>query len=240
VSNTDWKFIERILGDAHSRVIFLSGKPGTGKTFTAMRSGLGDRNVYSVTLTPETPGAELRGFWMPKGMEFVWQDGVFVKAMREGARVVINEIAHASHDVLALLYPVLESRETAALTLPSTETIVPAPGFQVICTDNVSIEYLPDALRDRFDCVLEINDIHPNAIARLDEKFRKPCLRAADLEGSRRVSIRGWNKVQEFEQSMGLEDAFSAVFGTDQGHHLYTATMLATEEDADTASGDET
>lgn len=227
---TDWAFIERILENEATRTAFIGGPPGTGKTYTSMRSGLGDREVYSVTLTPETPAAELRGFWMPKGMEFQWQDGVFIKAMREGARVVINEIAHASHDVLALLYPVLESQDTAALTLPSTETVVPAPGFQVICTDNVDIEYLPEAIRDRFDAKLEVTSPHPNAILRLKEKFRVAAERSFNLDSGRKVSIRGWLKVQELEDSVGLEDAFRAVFGETQGHHLYTASMLSSDK----------
>jgi MoxR-like ATPase len=229
---TDWEFIERVLGDKSTRVVFIGGLPGTGKTYTAMRSGLGkDQNVYSVTMTPETPASELRGFWMPKGSEFVWQDGVFVKAMREGARVVINEIAHASHDVLAFLYPVLEGRDTAAITLPNAETVIPTTGFQVICTDNVEFEYLPDAIKDRFDSKLQVDTPHPAAIARLDDKFREAAKRSFALDEERRTSIRGWLKVQEFEKTLGMQDAFRAVFGSEQGHHLYTATVLAADEE---------
>ena len=239
---TDWEFIERVLGDVHTRTVFLGGRPGTGKTYTAMRSGLtNERNVYSITMTPETPASELRGFWMPKGSEFVWQDGIFLKAMREGARVVINEIAHASHDVLAFLYPVLESKDTAAISLPNAETVVPSPGFQVICTDNVEFEYLPDAIKDRFDSKLFVDTPHPAAIARLDEKFQEAARRSFALDEERRTSIRGWLKVQDFAETMGLQDAFRAVFGPDQGHHLYTETMLAADEAAsDKEEGEET
>lgn len=231
-NTTDWDFIEKVLSDPGSRVIFLGGQPGTGKTYTAMRVGLGTRDVYSITLTPETPAAELRGFWMPHGQEFVWQDGVFVKAMRDGARIVINEISHASNDVLCILHPVLESQETAALTLPSTETVVPSPGFQVICTDNETIDELPEALSDRFDAQLWVESPHPKAILRLAAKFRAAAERSFGLDEGRRVSIRGWLQVQKYESSLGMEDAFRAVFGADRGHHLYTATMLAGEEEA--------
>ena len=228
---TDWGFIEKVLGSDATRIVFMSGEAGTGKTYTAMREGLGDRNCYCVTLTPETPAAELRGFWMPKGDEFVWQDGVFINAMREGARIVINEVAHASHDVLALLYPVLESVETAALTLPSGETVVPAEGFQVICTDNTDIEYLPEALRDRFDAVLDVVSPHPGAIARLSNKFRAPAEKAFNLKDGRKTSIRGWLQVQKYADGMDTADAFRAVFGEEKGHHLYTATMLASSDE---------
>jgi len=234
---TDWKFIEKVLCDPNTRMAYLGGGSGTGKTYTSMRAGIGDRKVYSITLTPETPAAELRGFWMPKGNEFVWQDGVFIAAMRAGDRVVINEISHASHDVLAFLYVVLESEETASVTLPNLETVIPQKGFQVICTDNVDVTYLPIALQNRFDSVLEVNTPHPGAIARLDSQFREAARRAFDLEEGRNVSIRGWLQVQKYATTMGIEDAFRASFGKEQGHQLYTASMLAetttVEDDGD-------
>ena len=98
----DWEFVERVMRSRRTRTVYLWGPPGTGKTYTSMRYGVEDQEVFVVTLTPETPAAELRGFWMPKGNEFVWQDGIFVEAMRKGARVVINEVSHASSDVLAI------------------------------------------------------------------------------------------------------------------------------------------
>ena len=101
--SADWDFVEEILASPLAHTLYLSGPPGIGKTYTAYHSGLKGREVFSVSLTPETPAAELRGFWMPKGDQFVWTDGVFLAAMRKGARVVINEISHASHDVLAIL-----------------------------------------------------------------------------------------------------------------------------------------
>ena len=139
----DWNFVGDILSCHAARTVYLWGPPGTGKTYSAFHSGLRDREVFSITLTPETPAAELRGFWTPKGNEFVWQDGPFIHAMRRGARIVINEISHASHDVLAILHPVLESLDTAQLTLPNLETVRPAEGFQVVCTDNLPIDQLP-------------------------------------------------------------------------------------------------
>jgi MoxR-like ATPase len=202
------------------------GPPGTGKTYTACRSGLDGRDVFTISLTPETPAAELRGFWMPKGDQFVWQDGAFIDAMRKGARVVINEVAHASHDVLAILHPILESRKTAQLTLPNLETVSPAAGFQVICTDNLPIDQLPEALRDRFTSVLHVDRPHPAALDSLSEDLREAALRTFDLESERAVSIRGWLSVQEFEKDFGREMACRAVFGRERGEQIFRATVL--------------
>ena len=226
VPSADWSFVESVLASPSVRTIYLWGPPGTGKSFTASTSGLGGREVFNVTLTPETPAAELRGFWMPKGDQFAWQDGVFVEAMRRGARIVINELSHASHDVLAILHAILESPETARLTLPNLETVSPAEGFQVICTDNLPLEQLPEALRDRFACVLRVGMPHPRALARLSEDYRESALRTFDLDGDRAVSVRGWLMVQELEKEFGREAAFRAVFGFERGEQLFRASML--------------
>ncbi|HEB88820.1 MAG TPA: AAA family ATPase [Deltaproteobacteria bacterium] len=225
-STDDWSFVEALLASRAARTVYLWGPPGTGKSFTACTSGLEGREVFSVSLTPETPAAELRGLWMPKGDRFVWQDGVFVEAMRRGARIVINEISHASYDVLAILHPVLESRETARLTLPDLQTVSPAEGFQVVCTDNEPPDQLPAALRDRFDCVLRVGRPHPKALERLSEDFRQSALRTFDLEEDRAISVRGWLAVQEIEKELGREAAFRAVFGVERGEQLLRASAL--------------
>jgi MoxR-like ATPase len=222
----DWTLVEELLASPDAHTLYLSGPPGIGKTYTAYRSGLKGREVFSISLTPETPSAELRGFWVPKGNEFVWQDGVFIDAMRKGARVVINEIAHASHDVIAILHPILESRKTAQLTLPNLETVSPAEGFQIVCTDNLPIEQLPEALRDRFNCSLHVSHPHPDSLAALSEHLREAALRTFDLESDRAVSIRGWLSVQAFEAEFGLQKACRAVFGHERGEQIFRATVL--------------
>lgn len=224
--DSEWGFVSAILEDYEVfRTVYLWGPPGVGKTYTACRSGLGDREVYVITLTPETPAAELRGFWMPKGDGFVWQDGVFIKAMREGARVVINEISHASHDVLAILFPVLESAETASLTLPNLETVTPEEGFQVICTDNMEPAHLPEALKDRFNSIIAIENAHPEAVAKLDEKYRKAAARSSSL-GDRSISMRAWLTLQQATAVYGEETAFRMVFGKVRGDQLRRSTIL--------------
>ena len=222
----DWEFVEKVLGSRHAHTVYLWGPPSVGKTFVSVRSGLGDREVFVITLTPDTMASELRGFFVPKGNEFVWQDGVFVKAMRRGARVVINEIAYASADVLAILHPVLESRQTAQLTLPNLETVYPAEGFQVICTDNFPMDQLPAALQDRFKSCLHVAEPHPDALARLPEDLREAAMRTFDLEADRAVSLRGWLAVHEFEAEFDRKFALRAVFGRERGDQLFRASVL--------------
>lgn len=222
-----WPFVERCLATPLIRTVYFHGPPGVGKTWSAYHTGRVEDGVYAITLTEETPASELRGFWTPRGGELVWQDGPFVAAMREGARLVVNEISHASPDVLALLYPVLESRETARLTLPTGETVAPAPGFHVICTDNEPPHALPPALRDRFDCVIEIDAPHPDALARLSPPVRRAALQTFDLEPERAVSLRSWLTLEVLKEELGLRDACIAVFGAERGRHVHEAMTVA-------------
>ncbi|NNL65205.1 MAG: AAA domain-containing protein [Myxococcales bacterium] len=222
----DWDFVERCLGARGIRTVYFHGPPGLGKTYAAYNKGNLTSAPYAVTLTEETPSAELRGFWAPRGGELVWQDGPVVRALREGARLVINELACASPDVLAFLYPILESRETARLTLPTGETVEPAPGFAVICTSNEPPEALPEALRDRFDCTILIDAPHPEALRRLSPELRQAALQTFDLDPDRALSLRAWIKVEELREELGLRDACIAVFGAERGRHVHEALTM--------------
>ena len=113
-ASISWPLIERVLECEALGRIYLWGKPGIGKTWCAYHKGRIGRGVYAITLTQEMPASELRGHYLPKGEHFEWHDGPVIRAMREGARLVINEILHASDDVLAFLFPILEFEESAA------------------------------------------------------------------------------------------------------------------------------
>jgi MoxR-like ATPase len=230
--NTDWGFVERILTTPAARTVYLWGRPGLGKTYAAIYLGRVEDGVYCITLTEDTCAAELRGHFVPKGNQMVWHDGPFVTAMRQGARLVVNEITHAPPEVHTLLHPVLESRRTAEITLPTNEIIRPAPGFHVVAADNGSPKELPFALQDRFDCDLEITEPHPEAYERLDPRLQKAARHALVLEDDRHVSLRRWLTVQRFlDDGFNLEDACRASFGRERGAQIYDAILVRCSHD---------
>jgi MoxR-like ATPase len=228
---TTWSRIEYALRLSQVWTLYLWGDPGTGKTYAALNFGRVDPGVYAVTLTPDTSASEVRGHFIMKGTDAVWHDGAFVRAMREGKRLVINEISSASPDVLALLFLILESRATARLTLPTGETIVPAPGFHVVATDNHPPDHLPEALQDRFVGIVHVSEPHPDALACLDPEMRALAEATLSIKDDRRISARGWYHLQILSREIGLHEACLLVFGAERGQMIHDAIRLARADD---------
>ena len=239
-----WAVAEAVMGV--SPRVLLRGKPGTGKTYHAVHSALrDDQNVYTITMTEETPAAELRGHYVPKGSEFVWQDGPAMMAWREGARLVINEIDRSSDDVLSLMYAILDDPEFAELTLPTGEKVRPAQGFQVIATMNGLPEDLPDALQDRLPVDIEITDVNPKALERLPEDLREPAKNTALAKTSERgVSIRMWLEFASLREKLpakigdeGLQVAAQAIFGDKAVDAMNALAISGTASEAQDMTG---
>lgn len=217
-------------------VVFIGGPPGIGKTYSAYHHGRLGNRFYAITITEETSAAEVRGHFILKGNEAVWHDGPFVMAMRVGARLVVNEISNANSDVLAIMMPIFESPKTAELTLPTGETLRPAPGFHVVITDNRGIDELPDALDDRVGSVFWVNQPHPDALMELHPDLRELAIATAALDDERRISLRGWLSLQGYIPDFGLEAACILTFGPDRGPLVHDVIVMRNHRDTKPAS----
>lgn len=215
--------------------LLLYGPPGTGKTMTAdlAARALGF-TVYSVTLTPDTPAAELRGHWIQgPGGHFVWHDGPAIRAWKDPrGLLLINEIDRGSPDVQSLLYAICDDPEVAALFLPSGEDVRPNRNFRVIATTNAVPEDLPEGLRDRFPARIEISDIHPDALQKVAQDIRPMAQRNSKLEDpGQRFSVRSWIAFSQLRDhpNIGIDKAGALIFGA-QWKDLKTAMRIASLE----------
>lgn len=206
--------------------VLLYGLPGTGKSTAAQRMGK-TNGVFNVTLTEETPAAEIRGHYVPIKGEFQWKDGPGISAVRNGARLVLNEIDHASGDVHTLLMALLDDHETLALTLPTGETITHTDGYQVIATMNGVPSDLPDALRDRFEIMINVDKPNPDALKILPTELRNAAKgTVAHRDPARALSLRSWIAFDRLSKVHSKEEAAVLVFGQKQAQAVLDSIKI--------------
>lgn len=228
----DWNIIEAIERGAYR--VLLYGPPGTGKTTSAYNAAkaLG-KSVYNITLSDETPAAELRGHFVPIGSEWKWMHGPAVRAYLEGAVLILDEIDKASQDALDFLHGLLNDPDVARITLPNGETITPKAGFQVIATMNGELEDLQPALQDRFAISIEVRDPHPDAIAALPTDLQSAAKKVEDYENAERpATLRRWAAFAMLRDlpDVGAEEAAKAVFAHRAGELLDAIAFKNTKE----------
>jgi MoxR-like ATPase len=217
-NNHCWNDVERLLSVVAEvgMNLILWGPSGTGKSHMARRHGLAPGQlVHTITLTDETPAAELRGLFLPGDHGFRWQHGPAIRAWLDGSRLVLNEVDKASSDVLSFLLALMDHSAVAAMTLPSGENVSPTPGFHVVATSNVSPDQLPAALRDRFAACVHVDTVHVEALRQLPQALRDVAANTSVIEqAQRRVSVRSWHAFATLIKHCG-DEAFAAraVFG---------------------------
>lgn len=207
-----WTLAGKVL--PHTTRVLLYGPPGTGKSHFALTQGLARKqNVFSLTLTEETPAAEIRGHYIPKGQEFQFHKGPGIQAWEQGARLVINEIDHASGDLMSILLAVLDDPELAVLTLPSGETVKPKGPVKYIATMNGEPKDLPEPLRDRFDVKINCDHVHPGALERLPDDLKKAAAGTVSITDDRQASVRVWLSYANLREHLDDDTALIACFG---------------------------
>jgi hypothetical protein len=113
---------------------YVTGLSGNGKTFMIEQAcAIADREYVRVQISPETDEDDLIGGFRLLNGETVFQKGPVIKAMEQGAILLIDEIDRGTNKIMAL-QGVLEGKPV--LIKKTGEVIEPADGFNIIATAN--------------------------------------------------------------------------------------------------------
>ena len=113
---------------------YISGLSGNGKTFMVEQAcAKVGREFIRVQINPETDEDDLLGGFRLINGETVFSKGPVIKAMENGAILLLDEIDRATNKIMCL-QGILEGKPV--LVKKTGEVIEPAKGFNVIATAN--------------------------------------------------------------------------------------------------------
>jgi hypothetical protein len=114
--------------------VYISGMSGNGKTFSVEQAcAKENRELIRVQVNPETDEDDLIGGFRLVDGETVFAKGPVLKAMENGAILLLDEIDRATNKIMCL-QGILEGKPV--LVKKTGEVIRPAPGFNVFATAN--------------------------------------------------------------------------------------------------------
>lgn len=148
------------------RYILFHGPAGTGKTMSckllAREIGLPIMEVINCT---ENLDEFVLGKYIPKDDRIIFQESYVTKAIREGGAVVFEEINFAKPQYLAFLNSLLD--DNGFVRLDNGEVVKRHPNFRFFATMNINYfgtKELNQALYNRFNCVVSIDELSDEAI----------------------------------------------------------------------------
>ena len=189
----------------HSNRVLLYGLPGTGKTYFGLTHALNGKASYRLACTEEMTEADLIGFWRRKQDGTLgWYEGVGIKAWREGARLVVDEVNRINGDVESKLMMLLDTEASASWQNPDTgEVVKPHSAFSVVATMNGQPEDLAPAVLDRMIVRCEVNVPNPKAIESLPEYLRALASTFTSSDAEHRYSLRSFVEFHNMYQRSG-------------------------------------
>lgn len=114
--------------------VYISGLSGNGKTFMVEQACAKlNKEFIRVQINPETDEDDLIGGFRLVNGETVFSKGPVLKAMENGAILLLDEVDRATNKIMCL-QGILEGKPV--LVKKTGEVIYPEPGFNVIATAN--------------------------------------------------------------------------------------------------------
>jgi hypothetical protein len=217
--NAPWyDLLETITAKFETELIrlLIIGPPGTGKSKTSI---VLTNTPYRVTMTEGMGVEDLIGMYQLIKGETVWVDGPVIRAMKEGKRILIDEIDHHPTEVGSLLYAFLD--DAPELMLPTGERVIAAKGYGVLATTNSNVTSLPEAVLDRFEGILPAITPHPDALKQFEDASMRSAvenhfshLPADPWNWSGKPTLRRMRAFQRLMPVVGDINAARLAFGT--------------------------
>ena len=180
---------------------YISGLSGNGKTFMVEQAcAKAGREFIRVQINPETDEDDLLGGFRLINGETVFCKGPVLKAMENGAVLLLDEIDRATNKIMCL-QGILEGKPV--LVKKTGETIEPAKGFNVIATANTkgkgsedgrftAASIIDEAFLERFTISIDqqfpslsiekkIVNKHMDKFGKTDEDFADKLVNWADI-----------------------------------------------------------
>ena len=134
--------------------VMLKGPTGCGKTrFVEYMAHQLGRPLITVACHDDLSASDLTGRFLIRGSETVWMDGPLTTAARIGAICYLDELVEARQDTLVVIHPLTDDRRILPIE-KTGETLVAAPGFQLVVSYNPGYQHalkdLKPSTRQRF------------------------------------------------------------------------------------------
>ena len=152
--------------------VYVSGLSGNGKTFMVEQAAAKiGREFIRVQINPETDEDDLIGGFRLVNGETVFAKGPVLKAMENGAILLLDEIDRATNKIMCL-QGILEGKPV--LVKKTGEIVKPAKGFNVIATANTKGKGSEDG---RFTAASIIDEAFLERFTiSVDQKFASPAI----------------------------------------------------------------
>ena len=152
--------------------VYVSGLSGNGKTFMVEQAAAKlNREFIRVQINPETDEDDLLGGFRLVDGETVFSKGPVLKAMENGAILLLDEIDRATNKIMCL-QGILEGKPV--LVKKTGEVVKPAKGFNVIATANTKGKGSEDG---RFTAATIIDEAFLERFTiSIDQKFASPSI----------------------------------------------------------------
>ena len=152
--------------------VYVSGLSGNGKTFMVEQAAAKlNREFIRVQINPETDEDDLLGGFRLVDGETVFAKGPVLKAMENGAILLLDEIDRATNKIMCL-QGILEGKPV--LVKKTGEVVKPAKGFNVIATANTKGKGSEDG---RFTAATIIDEAFLERFTiSIDQKFASPSI----------------------------------------------------------------